>query len=55
MGRERSLGFGLCVTSEDPLPPVTTVSLPVAQFNSSQKPFVAFGNVAISVPRLEQS
>jgi hypothetical protein len=30
---------------QDPLQPFTTVSFPVVKFNSSQKPFVAFGYV----------
>jgi len=37
------------LTALDPLLPTTTVSFPVIQFNSSQTPFVAFGNVLIGV------
>lgn len=33
------------ISAADPLLPATTGSLPVAQFNPSQKPFEAFGNV----------
>ena len=36
------------LTALDPLP-TTTVSFPVIQFNSSQTPFVAFGNVPVGV------
>lgn len=32
----------------------TTNSFPVAQFDASQKPFVEFGNVAITVVQREQ-
>jgi hypothetical protein len=32
-------------SGKDPLEPFTTVSFPVVKFNSSQKPFVAFGYV----------
>ena len=32
----------------DPLPPVTTVSLLVAQFIASQRPFMEFDNVPIA-------
>jgi len=35
----------ISLSALDPLPPVTTGSFPVAQFKSSQKPFVAFGCV----------
>jgi hypothetical protein len=36
-------------TSEDPLPPITTVNLRVAQFIARQKPFVADINVPKAV------
>ena len=36
---------------EDPLEPVTTVSLPVAQFIARQKPFVADLNVPLAACR----
>jgi hypothetical protein len=35
-------------SGKDPLEPFTTVSFPVVKFNSSQKPFVAFGYVPIA-------
>jgi len=40
--------------NRDTLPPVTTVSLLVAQFIASQKPFMAFGNVPKAALRLSE-
>lgn len=44
-----TLGFDLVRSATDPLLPVTTVSLGVAQFIARQKPFVAFGGVPNAV------
>jgi hypothetical protein len=40
------------VTGEDPLPPLTTVSLPAAQFIARQKPFVANFNMHIPISQI---